>query len=57
MMSRITESLLGCTKPTQFTSDGYKVMVLYKSKLSECEVIFLYPKRGWSDEDTIWYEA
>ena len=42
---------------TDSVNDGYKAMVLYKSKLSECEAFFQYPKRGWSDEDTMWYEA
>ena len=43
---------------TEDVNDGYKALRLCLSKLSsKCESFFQYPRKNWSAEDNIWYEA
>lgn len=43
---------------TEDTNDGYKAMKLYLTKLNpKCEAFFQYPRKNWSVEDNVWYEA
>ena len=39
-------------------NDGHKALKLYLSKLNpKCESFFQYPRKNWSFEDNVWYEA
>ena len=43
---------------TEDVNDGYKALNLYLSKLNpKCESFFQYPRKNWSFEDNVWYEA
>ena len=43
---------------TEDTNDGYKALKLYLTKLNpKCEAFFQYPRKNWSVEDNVWYEA
>ena len=43
---------------TDEVNDGYKALKLYMSKLNpETESFFQYPRKNWSFDDNIWYEA
>ena len=43
---------------TDEVNDGFKALKLYMSKLNpESESFFQYPRKNWSFDDNIWYEA
>ena len=43
---------------TDEVNDGYKALKLYMSKLNpKRESFFQYPRKNWSFDDNIWYEA
>ena len=43
---------------TDEVNDGYKALKLYMSKLNPKSVSFFqYPRKNWSFDDNIWYEA
>ena len=43
---------------TDDVNDGYKALKLYTSKLNpKCKSFFQYPRKNWSFEDNVWYEA
>ena len=43
---------------TEDTNDGYKALKLYLTKLNpKREAFFQYPRKNWSVEDNVWYEA
>ena len=43
---------------TTDVNDGYKGLKMYLLKLNpKCESFFQYPRKNWSAEDEVWYEA